>query len=994
VAFDLGALVARMTVEGAQQFNQAIDSGGAAMGRAAREGENFSRGIGSAAAGALSFTTVVRGSHAELAAMAIGTRAAMSEVGTAVAAAGAATVIATGLTTKAAADWESAWAGVTKTVDENTDVVGGSYAEIEDGLRRLTALLPAAHTQIAGVAEVSGQLGIESENIVAFTRTMIDLGETTNLSANMAATELARFMNVMDTSQDRVSNVGSAVVELGNNFATTEAEIVSMAQRLSGASAIVKLTEGQTLGLAAALSSVGIESEAGGTAFSKIMIEIAASVETGSDKLEDFARVSGLSSEEFARKWRTDPAAALASFVTGLSGMEAQGESTFGVLEKLGITEVRMRDALLRSSAAAGQFSEAMETGNRAFDENIALQEEAAKRYATTESQVRIAGNAINDMAIELGEHLLPYVREGAEAVAGFAKFVGGLPEPVQAGAVGLGLITAAALLLGGTLLLAIPRVVAFRASLATLRQDLPLTAAALGRVGAFLTGPWGVALAVGGAALGVFQGWLESTKPKTDELTAAMTATDATAESMLATFNKGGWNEVFPGLRTELGDIQKVIDGIAGGADGIANVNADVGLSATVDRLKQIGEELSTLAAIDGPAAAEAFQKLAAATDGTDASILGLLDTMPAYKSTLIAAATAGGDYLETMSESEKQSVLLRYATEDQADSTDAAAAAYLAAADEAEGLRQTLDQLLETLNKSNDAGQDAITTNIDYQNALRDVDEAIAAARAGQEGYALTLDVTTEAGAANMSMLVDLAKNAWDAAEAQLALDGDTDKYMATLEASRQALIDRARDYGYNAEEAARLADQILRIPTKQEAELIVTANTSQAQRELNKIIELVGKVPTNWRPSSFSYGADGAVRGSTVTYMADGDMRPMSQQHAQMRQAGSYVVWAEDETDGETFLPHALGKRGRSEQLLAATAALFGGTYIPAARHMADGGMSSGPTLAPTATLEGMRITGTLDLGDGLVGFLDGRVASALDIEAQARTRGKRV
>src|SRR3546814_684213 len=180
---------------------------------------------------------------------------------------GAVMTAASALSVKAAMDWESAWAGVTKTVEGTPS----QLAEVEQGLRDLTSVLPASHEEIAAVAEAAGQLGIQTENVVAFTRTMIDLGETTNLSANDAATSLARFMNIMGTSQDQVSNLGSAIVGLGNNYATTESEILEMSLRLAGAGKQIGLTEGDVLGLATALSSVGIEAEAGGSAMSKVI---------------------------------------------------------------------------------------------------------------------------------------------------------------------------------------------------------------------------------------------------------------------------------------------------------------------------------------------------------------------------------------------------------------------------------------------------------------------------------------------------------------------------------------------------------------------------------------------------------------------------------------------------------------------------------------------------------------------------------------------------
>ncbi len=131
--------------------------------------------------------------------------------------------------------------------------------------------IPASTTEISHVAEAAGQLGIKTKDVLNFTRVMIDMGKSTNLSSEEAATALARFANITQLDPSKYSNLGSSIVELGNNFATTEKEIVEMGLRLAGTGKVVGLTDPQILGLATAMSSVGIEAEAGGSAFSRVM---------------------------------------------------------------------------------------------------------------------------------------------------------------------------------------------------------------------------------------------------------------------------------------------------------------------------------------------------------------------------------------------------------------------------------------------------------------------------------------------------------------------------------------------------------------------------------------------------------------------------------------------------------------------------------------------------------------------------------------------------
>ena len=100
--------------------------------------------------------------------------------------------------TKAAISWESDFAGVKKTNDEVVDSNGNvtySYADLESGLRDLAKQLPSSHSEIAKVAEAAGQLGIKTQNVKSFTKTMIDLGESTNMCSNFVGSFCEYYSN-------------------------------------------------------------------------------------------------------------------------------------------------------------------------------------------------------------------------------------------------------------------------------------------------------------------------------------------------------------------------------------------------------------------------------------------------------------------------------------------------------------------------------------------------------------------------------------------------------------------------------------------------------------------------------------------------------------------------------------------------------------------------------------------------------------------------------
>lgn len=309
---------------------------------------------------------------------------------------------------KTAIDFETAYTGVTKTVD-GTDK---QLRKLKQGIIDMSKEIPSSTTEIAAVAEAAGQLGIQTDNVLGFTRVMIDLGNSTNLSAEEGASALAKFANVTGMSQKDFSRLGSVIVDLGNNFATTESDIVAMGMRLAGAGTQIGMTEPQIMGFATALSSVGIEAEAGGSAFSTLMANMQLSVEKGGEGLQQFADVAGMSAEQFQTSFRDNASGAIIQFIQGLANCESQGQSAIKVLDDMGITEIRQRDALLRAAGASGVFSDAIQTGTKAWDENIALTNEAEKRYATTESQIEITKNQIAESARTIGVTLLPVVKD------------------------------------------------------------------------------------------------------------------------------------------------------------------------------------------------------------------------------------------------------------------------------------------------------------------------------------------------------------------------------------------------------------------------------------------------------------------------------------------------------------------------------------------------------------------------------------------------------
>lgn len=516
---------------------------------------------------------------------------AMQDIGRQFSIVGAGVAALGGLAAKAAIDYESAFAGVRKTVDATEE----ELQAISQGIRQMAQEIPAAATEIAAVAEAAGQLGIETDNILLFTRTMIDLGEATNLTGEQAATALARLANITQMPQEQFDRLGSTIVALGNNLATTEAEIVEMALRIAGAGAQIGLTEAQILAFAGALSSVGIEAQAGGSAISRVMIMIANAVASGGEQLAGFAQVAGMTVAEFQQAFKEDAAGAVITFIEGLGRMSEAGENVFAVLDELGLSEIRVRDALLRAAGAGDLFRNSQELATDAWEKNVALSNEAAERYATTASQLRIMRNQLMDVAISLGDILVPIimnaVRPAFEAFVGLLQrgiaWFGSLSERTQTIAVAIGAFVVAigpALIGLGTMLEVLGAVAS---SLAVLVSPIGLVIAAVAALGVAFATNWGGIRDAVIPVVTAIGDWL-------GRLANVLTGQFQPALAAVSGFLSSVWRGDLEGAREALGEFWDALGNVDWGA--IGQVLRD-GLTAALQGLTDLGQAALGLA-------------------------------------------------------------------------------------------------------------------------------------------------------------------------------------------------------------------------------------------------------------------------------------------------------------------------------------------------------------------------------------------------------------
>lgn len=497
-------------------------------------------------------------------------------------------------------DLEDAFTNVRKTVNASED----QFQKLKDNAISASLVSPVSADQILNVEALGGQLGFTVTELEEFQRVANGLDISTNMDWEQAATNMAQFFNIMGTGHDEVGRYGSAIVDLGNNFATTESAISDMAMRIAGAGATLGLSEADVLGIATALTSMGLSAEAGGSSVSQIMLKIEKAVAQGTKGIQQYADDAGMSVKDFisyvdnldddalndlaghyemtadafkkatvgmseqlelwaetagydsaaafAKAWEDSPVEALQAIFHGLDPdkLEDDGSNLSLLLEDLGIKTIRQGDVARRLANSSDLLTRSVRAANDAWEENAALDTEVERRNESLSGRMDTLSNILTAIKTEVGEGLQPVVEGLIGVTSFFVKLLDMIPNGFKTAAIGIaGFLTVAGLAGSaiGAIAIAIPK---FMASLSL--------AAATSKIAAGTVAAFDVMLhPITALKLGAI-GLVGALTP----LTLGLTAVGAAAAMMGLDFYKS-WKQTH--------DFEKSISGFKSTMDGFA---------------------------------------------------------------------------------------------------------------------------------------------------------------------------------------------------------------------------------------------------------------------------------------------------------------------------------------------------------------------------------------------------------------------------------------
>ena len=326
---------------------------------------------------------------------------------------------------KSAIDFESSFAGVKKTLNASPE----QFKQVSDELINMARFLPQTATELAGIAQVAGQLGVAVDDVAKFTEVIAKLGGATDLVGETGATSMARFMKVIGQPIKNTEAFANVLVELGNNTATTESEIIQLALNFGALGSQVGLTGAEILAFSAAMREMGQPAAAGATALNKLFTNLNKAV-LGEGGLAEFADIAGMGMLEFQELAETSMAAAAQAVLEGLNNMTAAGKDQVAALDTVGLARDRVSRALISMAANEEGLAKARRIANEELIKQSALDKEFAKRQDTVAGQMEILKSKINSFGIRMGEFLLPVIRKVVDFLG---RFFDGLFFIVQA---------------------------------------------------------------------------------------------------------------------------------------------------------------------------------------------------------------------------------------------------------------------------------------------------------------------------------------------------------------------------------------------------------------------------------------------------------------------------------------------------------------------------------------------------------------------------------
>jgi TP901 family phage tail tape measure protein/lambda family phage tail tape measure protein len=331
--------------------------------------------------------------------------------------------------------FEKAIIGVAKT----TGLAGEELEKFKESILKMGHRTPVPLEDLTQTAIVAGQLGISArEDIEKFTETMAKMGVATDLQGEVGAKQMARMLNVTKESIGMVNNFGSALVQLGNNAAASESEIMGMASEIAQATTQFRIASHEAAALGTLAAELGLRQQVVGTTIGRVYAALDKAIARGGQSLKTIAQLTNMTEAQFSQLFRSNPTKGFLAFAQALGKVQEKAKTSnqaakfmYDFLEgmNLGMQEVSKTLKPLLGNYERMEYL--LNMSKEAYESNTALNKEAAIAFSSLSSAMDQTRNAIKTAAIALGTEFAPVAKIALQAVSnlsiGLSQFIAGM---------------------------------------------------------------------------------------------------------------------------------------------------------------------------------------------------------------------------------------------------------------------------------------------------------------------------------------------------------------------------------------------------------------------------------------------------------------------------------------------------------------------------------------------------------------------------------------
>ena len=346
--------------------------------------------------------------------------------------------------TKEAAKFENYMSDVVKVVDGMADATGKvsnkmaengrtyaeNYAILEERLKDLSTQIPYTFEDLTRLAAAAGQSGKTFEDLTQtdFLKDIAMWGTAMDISADQAGDWGAKWEQAFNMNHKQVMEVADVINYLGNNYATTAAEIAQSVNDAASMGQLAGVDVKATAAIAASMQAMGVSTDRVGTSIKRIYTNITKGSTATAAQEAAFERL-GFSATQIAKSMQTDGTGTLLKVFEAVNNLpDAEKLPTLNAL--FGQWAIEGGAKLTQN---LGLLTGMLKEVSNASVWSGSMEKEFIIKATTPEAIETMLGSAKSALMDDIGTAFLPAYKEFGQSMIGFIRGIReNMPELTQ----------------------------------------------------------------------------------------------------------------------------------------------------------------------------------------------------------------------------------------------------------------------------------------------------------------------------------------------------------------------------------------------------------------------------------------------------------------------------------------------------------------------------------------------------------------------------------